>query len=150
MGVEIKLAETLTEHTPVLWKAPYRSEDMKELLTNGWRELLLASVSGEWKPRYLGVEQLIKHALALCSHRDAEEQYLVYCFWTPENGVASEEVVVHRGEAAELLHRVGDTPPRLRMIEYSGLIEEWMDLPEPGWIPEHVNYLWQRYSFSLK
>jgi hypothetical protein len=149
VGLEVKLTETLSDHKPTLWRPPYRNEAMHTLLTGGWRDLLVSSLAKECRPRYLDVEQLIKHALALRSHRDSREQHLVYCFWAPAKEREPEEVSLHRKEAMKLANLVGDAPPKLHIIEYSDVLKEWSGLRLPGWIPEHIDYLRRRYSFPL-
>src|SRR5207248_1002664 len=68
VGVESKLTETFASHDPVPWRPPYLTDDMSGLLSGGWREALRASIAGEWTPMQLGLEQLVKHALALSTH----------------------------------------------------------------------------------
>ncbi len=72
VGVESKLTETLDAHEPVEWRAPYHTTEMAFLLTGGWAEVFAASRQGEWTPQHLGLEQLIKHALALITHTDQQ------------------------------------------------------------------------------
>jgi len=78
VGVESKLTETLSEHKPVEWRAPYAAPPMLELLDGGWADVFAASRAGEWQPRHLGLEQLVKHALALASQFSDSERHLVY------------------------------------------------------------------------
>lgn len=148
VGIESKLTETLEPHDPVAWKPPYRSSEMESLLDGGWREVFLSSLAGSWQPRHLGVEQLIKHALALNSLPDAEK-HLVYLYWEPVDGADHAEVVGHREEVAELVERVGDALPRLHVRTYDELLEEWADIAEPAWLPEHIEQLRERYAIRV-
>lgn len=50
---------------------------MQKLLFGGWNEVFSASLNRSWQPKPLGLEHLIKHALALQSP-PAAERYLVY------------------------------------------------------------------------
>jgi hypothetical protein len=59
------------------WKDPYRADEMAALLEDGWREVLLDSPSRRWAPRHLGIEQLLKHRLALNSQNERREAHLV-------------------------------------------------------------------------
>jgi hypothetical protein len=149
VGVESKLTETLARHDPVEWRAPYRSTQMSALLTDGWRDALKASRAREWTPRYLGLEQLIKHALALVSHADGRTTHLVYCYWEPANGLDIPEVVEHRNEVADLRSRVGSAAPHLHCLTYAELLLEWLALPARSWIPEHVRELRDRYELRI-
>lgn len=148
VGIESKLTETLEPHEPVAWKPPYQSSEMEFLLDGGWREVFMSSLAGSWQPRHLGVEQLIKHALALSSLPDAE-RHLVYLYWEPVDGADHAEVVGHRAEVAELVARVGDASPRLHVRTYEELLDEWASMRGPAWLPEHVEELRQRYAVRL-
>jgi hypothetical protein len=76
--VESKLTEPVAVHEPVKWAAAYQDPAMAALLSGGWRDVFEASKAGKWKPRHLGLEQLIKHALALESCFKPHELHLVY------------------------------------------------------------------------
>ena len=80
LGVESKLTEYLAPHKPVKWRAPYQQPEMLQLLRDGWRDGFEASLSGVWRPDHLGVEQLVKHALALNSHAAHRAAHLVYVY----------------------------------------------------------------------
>ena len=149
VGVESKLTEHLAAHGPETWKTPYRSANMAELLGGGWRQTFQDSLAGRWAPIYLGLEQLLKHALALNSHADHRSTHLVYCYWEPENGDDFEEVVRHRMEVADLIQRVGDAEPLLHATRYAALFDEWSKLPGPGWIDRHVQELRIRYAIAI-
>jgi hypothetical protein len=149
VGVESKLTEHLSAHKPVAWKEAYRSAEMGSLVSAGWAELFADSLAGRWSPGHAGVEQLIKHALALNNQADRREQHLVYCYWEPENGSEFDEVLSHREEVAEFLERVGDAPPRLHPISYIDLVDEWSSLKSPDWVRQHVADLYDRYVLSI-
>ena len=149
VGVESKLTEHLAAHTPERWKPPYGSAHMAELLSGGWKQTLQDSLAGRWAPRYLGLEQLLKHALALNSHADGRPTHLVYCYWDPENGDDFDEVVRHRMEVADLMQRVGDAEPLLHATTYTGLFDEWSALPGPDWVERHVAQLRARYALAM-
>jgi Restriction Endonuclease associating with ARP len=119
VGVESKLTEHLAAHGPVTWEPPYGSSNVAELLSGGWKQTLQDSLAGRWTPSYLGLEQLLKHALALNSHADCRPTHLVYCYWEPENGDDFDEVVRHRMEVANLMQRVGDAEPLLHATTYA-------------------------------
>lgn len=121
---------------------------MLTLLSEGWADVFMSSLAGSWQPRHLGVEQLIKHALALNSLPDAEK-HLVYLYWEPVDGADHAEVVAHRDEVAALVERVGDASPRLHVQTYAELLDEWASMDGPAWLPEHVKQLRQRYAVSL-
>lgn len=148
VGVESKLTETLEPHRPVAWRAPYLSPDMGAMLDGGWNAVFRASVEGSWQPAHLGVEQLLKHALALASQA-ADERHLVYVFWEPLNADEHPEVIAHRAEVAELTDRVADGWPRLHVLSYRELLDEWSALTEPDWTPEHVAQLRARYELPV-
>jgi hypothetical protein len=148
VGVESKLTEMLDEHAPVLWRAPYARAEMANMLQGGWSDVFSASLAGSWQPKHLGLEQLVKHALALQS-RPAGERHLVYLYWEPTNGDHHPEVVAHRSEVAELRNRVGDAWPRLHTATYAELLGEWCALPAPEWISEHVAEMRSRYELSV-
>ena len=150
LGVECKLTETLERHDPVGWKEPYLQPLMAELVSDGWRSILEASQSGSWQPAHLGVEQLIKHALALASHHRGGEQHLLYCFWEPANSDGIPEVLAHRAEVAELVDRLGDDAgPRLHVRAWKDVLAEWDDLPAPSWLGRHIGELRGRYDVAI-
>jgi hypothetical protein len=144
VGVESKLTETLAAHDPVKWRSPYHKPVMRTLLDAGWAEVFESSLAGSWQPKHVGLEQLVKHALALSSH-PARERHLVYVFWEPANGDDHSEVREHRREVAELLERVGDASPRLHVRTYAELLDEWAALDPPEWVSRHVAELRERY-----
>ena len=100
-------------------------------------------------PRHVGLEQLLKHALALNSHGDVRPRHLLYCFWEPVNGAEINEVLEHRAEVGELQARVGDAAPSLHVMTYSGLFDEWSCLARPDWVGAHVDALRERYLLSI-
>jgi hypothetical protein len=123
---------------------------MASLLDDGWRLVLDSSLSREWVPAHLGIEQLIKHALALSTHAQDRATYLVYCYWEPQNAADVPEALAHRRELTELHQRVGDSRPRLRTLTYDGLLEEWSTLASPpAWIVDHVRQLHDRYDLEI-
>ncbi len=150
LGVECKLTETLEHHSPVAWKEPYLQPVMVGLLSDEWRSIVEVSLSGSWQPVHLGVEQLIKHALALASHHRGAEQHLLYCFWEPANAVEIPEVLAHRTELAELVDRLGeDARPRLHVRAWKDVLAEWDDLPAPAWLGRHLAELRGRYDVAI-
>jgi hypothetical protein len=149
VGIEAKLTETLASHPPVTWKDPYHADEMAALLNGGWREVLRDSLSRRWTPQHLGLEQLVKHALALNSHADHREAHLVYCYWEPANADDIAELCQHREEIAELLARVDQARPHLHAVSYQALLEEWSILITPPWIAEHIGELRDRYTLSI-
>lgn len=149
VGIESKLTEMLATHAPVDWKDAYWADEMAGLLTGGWQEVFFDSLSGRWTPQHLGLEQLIKHALALNSHTDRRDAHLVYCYWEPANADDVAELCQHREEVAELLARVDHSRPYLHAISYRALLDEWSRLTTPPWIPEHIAQLRERYELSI-
>jgi hypothetical protein len=149
VGVESKLTETLEPHQPVRWKTPYRSVQMSSLLDGGWSNALLASLSGDWAPQHLGLEQLIKHALALNSHKQDRAAHLVYVYWEPTNASELPEVAAHRDELSRLVALIETATPRLHTLTYRDLLTEWSTLPQPDWIQSHVAELRQRYELPI-
>jgi hypothetical protein len=149
LGVESKLTEHLAPHARVDWRPPYRTEEMTTLLSGGWRRVLEDALVGRWMPRHVGLEQLLKHALALNSHGDVRPRHLLYCFWEPVNGGEINEVLEHRAEVAELQARVGDAAPSLHVMTYSDLFDEWSCLARPDWVGAHVDALRERYLLSI-
>lgn len=135
VGVESKLTETLTPHKPVPWKAPYMAAGMAAMLAGGWREALESSLAAHWLPHYLGVEQLVKHALALTSHANGRSTHLVYLYWEPQNGNGIPEVVQHRAELAQLAAVVADAEPKLTAVSYHQLFDEWAERAIPDRLP---------------
>ncbi len=148
VGVESKLTETLRVHRPVVWRAPYHDPRMKTLLPGGWSDVFAASLDGSWQPKYLGVEQLVKHALAVRSRFADEELRLVYVWWEPTNADELPEVTGHRSELDELRDRLGDSSPRLHALTYSDLFAEWA-ASGPGAFPDHLDQLAERYAISV-
>jgi hypothetical protein len=149
VGIESKLTETLATHPPVAWKASYKTDAMAALLTGGWRTVFLDSLCRRWAPQHPHLEQLLKHALALNSHDHQREVHLVYCYWEPTNADDIDEMRRHRTETAELVARVGQTPPHLHAVTYQALLDEWRRLTTPAWIAEHIDQLRDRYTLSI-
>ena len=149
VGVESKLTETLSPHKPVAWKEPYHRSEMGSLLGDQWRDVLEASREGHWRPKHLGIEQLIKHALALASQFQERELHLVYVWWEPTNADEIEELHTHRADVAELSGRVGKSAPRLHALTYAELFAEWGELSSPSWLSEHVAQLHARYTVAI-
>lgn len=148
VGIESKLTEMLDEHNPVTWKAPYLKPETRSMLGAGWSDVLSASLDDSWQPKHLGLEQLVKHALALAS-RQATERHLIYLFWEPANGDDHHEVMSHRAEVAELVERVGDAWPRLHVLCYAELLNEWSTLARPEWVLQHIAELRSRYELPV-
>lgn len=148
VGVESKLTETLAVHAPVPWKPAYSAAEMATLLDGGWSEVFDASRGGSWQPTHLGIEQLIKHALALTSRFPDCERHLVYVWWEPTNAHEIPELIAHRHEVDELLRRVDDAFPRLHALCYSDLFSAWEQLDVP-WISGHVRQLRARYAVAI-
>jgi hypothetical protein len=147
VGIESKLTETLGPHERVEWRAPYTSNAMAALLRDGWLNVFQASLTGAWRPQHLGLEQLLKHALALNSHAAGRVTHLVYVYWEPANGSEIPETAAHRTEVAELARTVGDAQPRLHTLTYDELLGDWLSIPEGVIRPaEHVNRLRARYG----
>ena len=150
VGIESKLTETLAAHSPVAWRPPYRSVEMAALVSEQWADLLRDSLARAWTPEHLGLEQLVKHALALASHADGRETHLVYCYWEPLDGDRIDEVVAHRAEVAELTTRVQGARPAFHAISYTDLLAEWAGLDaQPAWLEQHLNELSQRYVLPV-
>ncbi len=122
---------------------------MQDLLEGGWAEVFRASLSRSWTPQYLGVEQMIKHALALQSHAHSRETRLVYCFWEPSNADPIPEIQQHRGEVAALRARVDGANPHLHALSYPDLLSECDSLAAPEWLKEHVAELRSRYDVTI-
>lgn len=149
VGVESKLTEPLRPHDPVKWRAPYHDAKMSGLLNGGWSDVFAASKDGRWQPRYVGVEQLIKHALALASRFQGKKLHLVYVWWEPDKPSELPELAKHRDELADLRDRLGDASPRLHALTYAELFREWGDLGRSSFAC-HLDQLAQRYSISVR
>jgi hypothetical protein len=146
VGVESKLTETLAPHHPVSWRDPYWSAEMATLLDDRWRAAFEDSLHGRWQPSHLGVEQLIKHALAIRSRfPDPTRRHLVYVFWEPEDGDAFGEVRAHREEVAQLAARLVGADPCFHPLTYAALLEEWEGIADP----RHLEELRARYAVSI-
>jgi hypothetical protein len=150
VGVESKLTETLDAHKPMAWRAPYKTREMRALLDERWGALLEESLAGRWWPGRLGIEQLIKHALALNSIYARSERHLVYCYWEPNDGAKVPEVAEHRDNLEELRTRLVGADPAFHALRYADLFDEWEGLPAPAWVTEHVGLLRQRYTLRLR
>jgi len=148
VGVESKLTETLSIHRPVAWREPYATTEMAKLLEGGWADVFAASRKGGWQPRHLGIEQLIKHALALASRFADYERHLVYVWWEPVNATEIPELLKHRDEVDELRQRVGDASPHLHALTYTELFAEWAG-QDTSWVAEHLAQLDRRYAVSI-
>ncbi len=147
VGIESKLTEYLAPHEPVSWRMPYQHPEMARLLDDGWRSVFEASLSRTWRPVHLGVEQLVKHALALNSHASGRATHLVYVFWEPTNGSEHPEVRQHRTEVAELATKVAGAQPSFHPVTYEELFAEWTAIrPDADWRTEHIAQLRDRYS----
>ncbi len=147
VGIESKLTEYLAPHKPVPWRDPYRQPEMQGLLAGGWREVFQASLSRAWVPVHLGIEQLLKHALALNSHAGVRLTHLVYVFWEPANAADHLEVQKHREEVAEFEERVADGEPSFHAISYEDLFADWAATsPMPDWRSKHLKQLRDRYA----
>jgi hypothetical protein len=150
VGIESKLTETLSAHDPVRWRAPYHAPEMRALLADGWADVFGASLTKAWTPTYLGVEQLIKHALALATHADGRGAHLAYCYWAPPNGDDIPEVRAHKCEAEDLQTRVGNASPSLHVVSYQQLFAEWDRLAsQPPWLSDHLAQLRQGYAIDV-
>jgi len=150
LGIESKLTETLTPHDPVEWRAPYHSPKMQHLLADGWAAVFRDSRAGQWTPSHLGLEQLIKHALALQTHARGRETHLVYCYWEPRNADTIPEPRAHREEVAELLARVAGARPQFHALTYADLLNGWEAMSlRPPWVPEHLAQLRARYDVEI-
>lgn len=148
VGVESKLTETLTAHKPVRWAAAYKAREMSQLLDRSWRKVLGMSLNGKWQPKYVGLEQLIKHALALSS-MEADQRELLYVYWEPANAEDHAEVLGHRQELDRLRSLLGDCSPGLRAMTHAELWASWEAEAGPAWLPEHVAQLRQRYDIDV-
>jgi hypothetical protein len=146
--VESKLTEPLAEHKPVKWAAAYQTPAVAALLSGSWRDVFEASKAERWNPRHLGLEQLIKHALALKSCFKSHNLHLVYAWWEPRDPAAFHELGEHRAEVVELQHRVGDSQPRLHATTYPQLFGEWAALDLAG-VGDLLDQLAARYSISV-
>lgn len=149
VGVESKLTETLEDHDPVPWKDAYRSADMCSLHEGGWARAFDASLAGDWTPRHLGLEQLIKHALALNSHKADRAAHLVYLYWEPINVADIPELTAHRDELDRLVELLGGATPQLHPLSYRELMAQWASLPGPAWVHDHIAELRRRYELSI-
>jgi hypothetical protein len=150
VGIESKLTEPLGAHDPVRWRAPYHTAEMAKLLSAGWGDVFRASLTREWAPAQLGIEQLIKHALALSTHAGDREPHLVYCYWEPLNGDEIPEVLGHRQELEKLRARVGTALPHLHVVSYQQLLAEWDDLASPPpWLSAHLAEFNERYTVHV-
>ena len=114
---------------------------MSGLLEGGWSTAFRASVDGSWTPQRLGLEQLIKHALALNSHAGDRAAHLVYLYWEPLNAPDLQEVTDHRSELARLVELVKGATPELHPLSYGDLLGEWSSLREPDWVTDHTDEL---------
>jgi hypothetical protein len=149
VGIESKLTETLTPHDPVTWRPPYHKPEMGHKLGDGWEHVLAISLRGEWAPKHLGIEQLLKHALALARHASGRTAHLVYCYWEPINADDIPEVLAHRKELATLEQILDGDKPHFHALTYAELAHEWSLLATPRWIPEHLSDLRDRYWLSI-
>ncbi len=150
VGIESKLTEFIPLHRPAEWKAVYRSPQMADLLDKGWRSTLKASLDGTWQPEHLGVEQLLKNALALRSAFAHGRLTLLYCFWEPTNRAAFPEFKEHRQEIEQLVFRVGaNADPTFVALSYTELFREWEAGATDGWVREHLAALRARYEFAM-
>ena len=138
----------LQSHGPVAWRAPYPRPEMETMLDGGWKAVFRASVDGTWQPAHLGLEQLVKHVLALAGQA-ADERHLVYVFWEPLNAEEHPEVMAHRAEVAKLADRVSDASPRLHVLTYRMLLDEWSAVTGPDWVADHVAQLRARYELPV-
>ena len=149
LGIESKLTETLAEHEPVIWKTPYHAPEMAALLHGGWADVFQSSLSGRWRPAHLGLEQLIKHALALNSHAAGRTAHLAYVYWGPSNGQDVRSPPA-RGRTAQLEERVGNAVPHLHAVSYAQLLDEWSRISRsPPWLEEHLKQIRDRYDTAL-
>jgi hypothetical protein len=114
VGVESKLTAPLRAHDPVRWRAPYHDPKMKTILNDGWNDVFAASLPARWQPKYLGLEQLIKHALALASRFPDHERHLIYVWWEPENPEELPELDTTASRSPSLC--VGSVMPRRHSI----------------------------------
>ncbi len=152
VGVESKLTETFSEHEPTAWKAPYATAEMRGVLDEPWAEVLASSLEGRWQPSRLGIEQLIKHALAIRSvYDDRRPRHLMYVFWEPENAEELDGCQQHRAQVAQLRELLGPgADPQLHALTYHDLIDEWQRLVDrPAWLSEHLAALRDRYELAI-
>ena len=150
VGVESKLTETLERHEPVLWKSAYGTPAVGNLLEGGWRLAFDESREGRWQPVYLGVEQLIKHALALVSRFPEDDLHLVYLWWEPENAADIPEVAAHRDEVADLPTALATAKPRLHARDpTSGACRTSGSSSRATAAEEHIDQLRSRHPIEI-
>ncbi len=148
LGVESKLTEPLARHTARAWSDAYGRDSTRALVSDGWLKALDDARAGAYRPAYLDVDQLLKHALGLAKQHPSRKRHLLYVFWEPTEAGDVPEVIEHRQEVAELLNRVGNASPRLHALSYLELWSQWdaMGLP---WLSAHVACLRQRYELAI-
>jgi hypothetical protein len=139
VGVESKLTEHLTPLRSRPWKPAYHRPAMRDELEGGWRDTFDALLQGTWSPRHLDAGQLVRHALSLRGAGD-----LLLLFWEPANAAAHPEVLTHRAEVAELLHRVGGARPRLHALPWADVFDAWS-----ARAPAHAEALRARYAVEV-
>jgi hypothetical protein len=149
MGIESKLTEPLSRHTPKTWSDAYGRESCRKLLDGGWLRALDDARAGRYRTVYLDVNQLLKHALGLSKQHPNRERHLAYIFWEPHHAEDLNEIQSHRAEVADLLDRVGDASPRLHAFTYSDLWVQWETLSSVPWLATHLAALRARYAVPL-
>jgi len=145
VGIESKLTEHLGPHKPVPWKPAYRRPEMGALLDESWRELMDFSFSEAWQPSHLDLEQLIKHALALCSHFPSGARHLIYVYWEPIDGDGVPEVETHRREVARCVKLLEGSDPQFHALSYREIWNEW----DGSAAKAHLSQLRHRYEVAL-
>lgn len=146
LGVESKLTEYASSHLPRNLKPVYGTDEMRAMLSGGWRHALDALLSGEFACNYLDPEQLVKHALSLHSQFPDDARALTYVFLEPANVSEVPELGGHADELQQLLELLGDdADPAFEVITYDDLFREWSEIASPA-ISQHVAALAARYG----
>jgi hypothetical protein len=148
-GIESKLTESLSRHSPRTWQDSISRPENLALLIAGWRATLDDAIAGTYHAHHLEVGQFLRHALGLRRQYPDAETHLIYCFWEPANGDSIPAVLEHRAEVIDFAERVVGSEPDFHAVTHADLISEWDTNLAPRWLTDHCAAWRTRYDISI-
>jgi hypothetical protein len=153
LAVESKFLETLNSHQAEFaaqYVRPFLGAESAAAIAEKPWAAVFRTLSDD--PRiyvHLDAAQLVKHYLGLMYSFPDRRRVLAYVFWEPTNASAIYEFVSHRKEVADFARRVSGCDTRFVAMSYRDLRSEWQDTSRWPGMPDHLERLRTRYSFSI-
>ena len=97
----------------------------------------------------LFAHQLVKQAFALRHQHGRDRHLLFYLFWEPVDWGGHPFFVRHRRELDRLSRAVAGEGIEFRFQSVNDLLDDWINSSGPSWLPDHVQYLKQRYRLEI-